>query len=67
MAKPKAAEQPVESETGLKKAAGAIGKAVGTVAKAVGLASAPKPSGKLPPKNKTRLPRKQKKAAKKTA
>jgi hypothetical protein len=46
-----------------------IGHAVGNLARKAGIAAAPKAKkGKLPPKNKKRLPRRQKKAAqKKTA
>src|SRR3954454_13163545 len=65
MTKLRKAEHGPQLENGLKPV-GIVGKAVGTVAKAVGLASSGNASGKLPPKNKSRLPRKEKKAAKKT-
>ncbi len=61
-------EKKKEDESLLTKAAVAIGSAAGKVAAVVGAsASAPKPSGKFVKKNKSRLPRKEKKSAKKTA
>ena len=57
-------------DTLLVTAAKAIGKTAGKVAKAAGVEGepqAPPKKGKLAKKNKSRLPRKQKKAAKKAA
>jgi len=63
--------KPVEQESALVSAAKTIGKAAGTIAAASGLMpkgeSQPKKSkGRLAPKNKARLPRRQKKAQKKS-
>jgi len=61
---PAAAESTGENEV-LQKAAKAIGSALGTIAAKTGLAHPPAQAekrGKLPPKNKKRLPRKEKKA-----
>jgi hypothetical protein len=64
-------EQPKEAagEDTLQKAAKAIGSALGTMAVKTGIAHAPtapkKKIGKLVKKNKARLPRKEKKQAKK--
>ena len=65
-------EKPNNPEGVLEQAAKAIGSAVGTIAAKTGIAHAnasptqPK-AGKLPKKNKSRLPRRQKKAAMKKA
>ena len=63
-------EQPTEAAGDatptLQKAAKAIGSALGTMAVKTGIATPPKKKiGKLVKKNKARLPRKEKKAAKK--
>jgi hypothetical protein len=66
-AKTKPAKQTGEGEV-LEKAAKAIGSALGTIAVKTGIAHAdapPKKSGKLVKKDKKRLPRKEKKRAKK--
>ncbi len=64
-----ATEEPKPAAGGemLQKAAKAIGSAIGTVAVKTGLATPPKKKkiGKLVKKTKSRLPRKEKKAAKK--
>ena len=67
-----AKNRPPADESLLVSAAKTIGKAAGTIAAASGLALKPEPAkprkrlGKLAPKNKARLPRRQKKAQKKT-
>lgn len=63
------AKKQKEQDGVLVKAATAIGKAVGKMAVLTGLEKAPsRPKvGKLPKKNKARLPRKQKKAQQKTS
>jgi hypothetical protein len=71
MAKKKqAAEESPEQDGVLVKAAKAIGEAAGKIAAAVGVTKPAKPRApklKLEKKNKHRLPRKQKKAAKKAS
>jgi hypothetical protein len=62
-----ASEDTPQSAT-LQKAAKAIGSALGAIAVKTGIATPPKKKiGKLVKKNKSRLPRKEKKQAKKTA
>jgi hypothetical protein len=57
---------PQDTTPTLQKAAKAIGSALGTMAVKTGIATPPKKKiGKLVKKNKARLPRKEKKAAKK--
>jgi hypothetical protein len=66
---PPAEESTGENET-LQKTAKAIGSALGSIAVKTGLAHPPAPGGKvgkLPAKNKKRLPRKEKKMAHKAA
>jgi hypothetical protein len=70
MATRKKAEPENEPASGemLQKAAKAIGSAIGTIAAKTGIATPPKKKiGKLVKKNKARLPRKEKKLAKKKA
>ncbi|MGA7234305.1 MAG: hypothetical protein WBY44_01410 [Bryobacteraceae bacterium] len=69
MAKKKqAAEESPEQDGALAKVAKTIGEAAGKIATAVGVAKPAKPKApKLGKKNKARLPRRQKKAAKKSA
>jgi len=62
----KEAPKEAAGEEILQKAAKAIGSALGTMAVKTGIATPPKKKiGKLVKKNKTRLPRKEKKKAKK--
>jgi len=66
MAKKKEATEPQDGA--LVKAAKAVGEAAGTIAAAVGVAKPAKPRvPKLEKKNKSGLPRKEKKAAKKSS
>jgi hypothetical protein len=61
-------EEVVDATPPLQKAAKAIGSALGSIAVKTGIATPPKKKiGKLVKKNKARLPRKEKKAAKKKA
>jgi len=68
MAKKKEEASPQSQDGALVKAAKAVGEAAGTIAAAVGVAKPAKPRvPKLEKKNKSGLPRKEKKAAKKSA